>query len=302
MSIDSVTNLALFQATIKDVNKVEVDIARQQMQLSSGNSAQDFSDMAGQVQQYLSLDNSIARTTQYLSNNQVVETRVEATNTALSQVLDVTTTLQSLISQRRTGTSNDSGFAIQLHGLWQNMVGQLNASVGGHYLFSGTRTDAPAVDGDKFPILNEDDSLNDDYYTGSKQDLTVRPQDNTTLTYNVRADAPGFQKIYNAIALASRGDSTHSDADLASAYDMLQSGIKDVISMQATTNSNKLTLANIDKSHQSVKLYWQGIKESIGNTDVLAVSTQLSINQGILQAAFQAFAKINSLRLSDYLK
>ena len=32
------------------------------------------------------------------------------------------------------------------------------------------------------------------------------------------------------------------------------------------------------------------------------IFTRLAIDQGILQAAFQAFAKISSLRLSDFLR
>ncbi len=78
--------------------------------------------------------------------------------------------------------------------------------------------------------------------------------------------------------------------------------LQGIIAAQATVNANKVQLTNIDTNLASSKLYWQGIQQGIGNTDVVSVSTQVAINQGILQAAFQAFAKISSLRLSDFLK
>jgi len=42
--------------------------------------------------------------------------------------------------------------------------------------------------------------------------------------------------------------------------------------------------------------------EEIGNADILGASTQISINQGILQASFRSFSILSQLRLSDFLK
>ena len=96
MGIDSVTNYALYQSTIKDITKVSADLAAQQMQLSSGNAAQDFSEMAGQVQQYLSLEGSISRVDQYISNNKIILTRIEGTANALGQMIETSSSFQSV--------------------------------------------------------------------------------------------------------------------------------------------------------------------------------------------------------------
>ncbi len=66
-------------------------------------------------------------------------------------------------------------------------------------------------------------------------------------------------------------------------------------------NSNKVALSNTNTNLQTFQLYWKGVQENIGNTDLVSVSTQVAVDQGILQAAFQAFAKINSLHLSNFL-
>lgn len=302
MAVDSISTYALFQSTLGDVSKLEAELSNAQQQLSSGNKSQDFAGMASEVQQFLSLNASIAKTSQYLNDNQVIAARINTTSSALDQVISVANSLQSLISQRRTGVSNTAAFSTQVQGLWQQLVGQLNISVNGQFLFSGTRTNVAAVDADHFPELQEAGVPDDGYYQGSKQDMVARPQDNISLTYNVRADAEGFQQLFAGLAMAKRGDEQNSDADLSTAEDLVQAGIQGIIAIQASVNANKVQYSTIDTSLRNIKLYWQGLKESIGNTDILAVSTQVAINQGILTAAFQSFAKLTSLRLSDYLK
>lgn len=299
--IDNVSSYMLHQSTLRDITRTQNELAKQQMQLSSGNNSQYFSEMAGQVNQYLSLDASMARTSQYLADNTVIGSRLDATSSSLGQVITQIQSLQSLISSRRTGTSNDAAFATQLDGLWQNITAQLNVSVSGQFIFSGTKLDTPAVS-TTFPTLRVDGVPDTGYYQGSSYDLTARPQDNTVLQYNVRADAPGFQKVFAALAMAKTANNGGSDQQFEMAYDMAAAGLKDLIATQANVNANKVTLNNINQNHSTQQLYWKGIKEQIGNTDILAVSTQVSVNEGILQAAFQAFAKINSLRLSDFLR
>jgi flagellar hook-associated protein 3 FlgL len=302
MTLSTVSTYAVFQSTLNDVSKTETELSKQQIQLSSGNKSQDFSGMADQTQQFLSLDNVLAKTNQYINDNQIVETRINTTSSVLDQVTTLTNTLQSLISQRRNGVSSNGAFAQQLDGLWQQLTSELNTQVGNQYLFSGTATNTQPVDTQNFPKLQVPGTPDSGYYLGNQQDMNATPQDNTTVTYNVRADAPGFQKLFAAIAMAKQGDANNSDTDLAAANDLVVASQKDIIATGAVVNANKVLYTTVDTHLQNTKLYWQGIQQSIGNTDVVSVSSALAVNQGILQAAFQAFAKITSLRLSDYLK
>ncbi len=181
-------------------------------------------------------------------------------------------------------------------------MSQLNSNLEGRYLFGGTRTDTPPVSADQFPTLKVDGVPDDGYYQGSKQDVTVRADDTTEINYNVRADDEGIQQIFAGLAMAQKGSDNNSDEDLAKAYDLVSQGLEGVISTRSIVNQNKVSIDDINTRHQSIKLYFQGVKEEIGNADLVSVSTQVAINQGILQASFQAFAKINSLKLSDFLR
>lgn len=303
MSVGRISTLALHQSTLRDAGKVEVNIADLQQQLSSGQKAQDFAGLGGsQSEQFLLLENKLAKTDNYVNNNQIVQTRITSTDNVLEQVIETASNLRNMISQRRNVSSNTAAFPDAIKGAWQSLVSQLNSNLEGRYLFGGTRTDTPPVSADQFPTLKVDGVPDDGYYQGSKQDVTVRADDTTEINYNVRADDEGIQQIFAGLAMAQKGSDNNSDEDLAKAYDLVSQGLEGVISTRSIVNQNKVSIDDINTRHQSIKLYFQGVKEEIGNADLVSVSTQVAINQGILQASFQAFAKINSLKLSDFLR
>jgi hypothetical protein len=53
--------------------------------------------------------------------------------------------------------------------------------------------------------------------------------------------------------------------------------------------------------HEAQDVYWKGVQEDKLNADVVALATKLSSDSATLQATFQTFARINNLKLSDYL-
>jgi flagellar hook-associated protein 3 FlgL len=302
MAVNGVSTFQVFQQTLTDVIKVQTELTQQQGQLSSGNKSRDFAGIANQLQQYLSLNESVSKSDQYLNDNQIIIERLDTTSSILNQLITTATELNSLISQRRTGVQSNGAFNLQLDGKWQIIASQLNTSSSGRYLFSGTKVDSPAVDTTAFPTLSVPGVPDDSYYLGSEQDITAQADDNVSLIYNVRADDPGFQKIFAGMALAKQANDENSDVLFQQAFTFIQEGVQDIISVRAKVDANKVSVTDVNKTHESFKLYWKGLQESIGNTDILSVSTEVAVNQGILQAAFQAFAKINSLRLSDFLR
>ncbi len=303
MAIGRIGTYAIFQSTLKDMGNTQSELTRLQIQLSSGLKSQNYTGIADQAEQFLDLENKISKSDLYLKNNKLVGTRLEITSNALGQVIETATALKNLIAVRRNGTQGDNTtFGEQLRDQWQALFAQLNISAEGRFLFSGTATDVRPVDTEVFPTLAERGVPDDGYYRGSKENITIRAQEDITFEYNVRADNVAFQKIFAGLAMAREGDTHNSDDDLATAYDLVNQGLQGVITLQATVNSNKVAIDDINTQHQAFKLYWQGVKEEIVNTDLVAASTQVAINQGILQASFQAFARINSLRLSDFLQ
>ena len=308
MAIDTISSYSLQQSTLRDVSKVMGDLATQQAQLSSGFKAQDFAGMANESQQFLALDAKMMRNQQYIDDNKVASVRIDDTATALSDITTIATNIRNLVLQRRNSSQAETlGYDEQLNGYWQQLSSLLNTSLNGRYLFSGSKTDTPPVDTSTFPTVDINGTLNSNYYKGSNQNLTLRMDDAVQISYNVRADNPAIEKILAGLAQAKQAPSGSNtsitiDEAFAKAYDLLSEGLDELSAVKANVNSNKVLLSSVTERQNSQQLYWKGIKEELVNTDLISVSTQVSVNQGILTAAFQSFAKINSLRLSDFLR
>ncbi|MFW0777623.1 MAG: hypothetical protein ACN2B6_07895 [Rickettsiales bacterium] len=303
MALNRISTFALHQSTFRNAAFTQSQLANAQIQLSSGRKTQTFDGMSDQAEQFIALEARLSRTNLYKNNNKLVVTRLDTTNAILGQVIDTVTSIKNLIIQRRNDSQAGSlAFPEQLDGLWQSLVGELNTTLEGRYIFSGTRTNIAPVSSTVFPELAESGVPDDNYYFGSSDDITLRADDNIEFTYNVRGNDPGFQKVFAALAMARQGDISNNDSDLATAFDLAAEGLDEIISAQAQVNANKISIEQVIERQTSLSFYWQGLKEEISNTDLVAVSTQVAINEGILQATFQTFSKINSLRLSDFLR
>ncbi len=303
MSIGRISTYGMQQITLKNASQLQANLADLQTQLSSGMKSQDFTGIASQTEQFLSLENRIARTKLHQDNNKLAESRLNSTSNALEQLITTGTDLKNLVLLRRNQAAASSlAFGQQLQNYYSTIATQLNTNAEGRYLFAGAKTDTQPVSVTELPSLNTDGTLDTTYYQGGTQNIVTRVDEAVDLTLNVRADAPAFQKLMEGIALAKRADIENNDADLARAYDLIDQAVRGVTDLQSSVNANKVALNQLEERQTTLTLYWTGLKEEIGNADLVAASTQVAINQGILQASFQAFARINSLKLSDFLR
>ncbi len=303
MTLTRISTYNVHQTTLTNAGRVQAELLNLQNQISSGLKADTFSGMSADVEQYVALNGNLSRSTQFTSANDQAASRLEATSKSLDQIVQLGTDLKTLIVQRRNGAvANSLAFEQQLRSIWQALAGQLNSNLGGRYLFSGTATDVPAVNNTAFPVVNESNTPNDDYYLGSNDDIVSRVQEGFDTVLNVRGNDPAFQKMFASLAVAMKGHASNSDDMLAEAYDLAEAATSGVITVQTSVNANKVMLTQVNDKLASLNLYWKGVRENLVNTDLVSASTQVALDQGILQAAFQSFAKINSLRLSDFLQ
>jgi flagellar hook-associated protein 3 FlgL len=299
MALGRISSYAMHQNTLRDTSKLMVSLADQQAQVSSGSKSQNFAGLGGsQSERLLSMEGQIDRNKTYLDNNSLVTTRLSTTDQVLAQVLELGTDLKKVMISNN-GAANNPAFNQTVEGMWQSLAGLMNTTLQGRYLFGGTRTDTPPADANTFPTLNSDGTLNQSYYKGSNEDVYARVDDNIQIRYNIRANSQGMQDLTTAFAklrVAQTND------DFKEAQNMVDTALRGITSDQAIVNQNKVAVDKVNERHEAFNTYYKGVTEEIGNADLLALSTQVSINQGILQATFQTFAKINSLKLSDFLR
>ncbi len=303
VDISRVSTYNTHQSTLSDAVSVQAQLAKLQTQVSSGLKADTYSDLAGQVEPYAALSNRLSRTNLFVQQNSITTSRLQTMSNALDQVIQIGNDTKNLIVLARSGAGATDSLAFdeRLDGLWSALTAQLNTNSDGHYLFSGTRTDTPPMN-TEFPDLQEDGVPDDGYYQGNKENTQMRVQDGYEFAQTARADDPSIQKLVAAFAVARQAHAEGDDTMMGEAFNLIQEGLSGVNNLQAVINTYSINVTNATEGLKTLQLYWKGVQEDMVNTDLVSASTQIAMNQSILQASFQAFARINQLKLSDYLR
>lgn len=300
-TIHRISTMSLQTRTVSDFTNVQSRLADLQNQISSGVKTDNFQGITGDVEQFTGLESEIDKLQTLINTNTENISRFRTTRNVVESIISVTDNMENFLTLRRNGAMEDKmQFQQQMQDMRENLVRELNSTFGGRFLFGGTRTDTPPVT-EPVPAPAEIGVPDDSYYQGSKENLIVRPAKNYDIEFDVRADDEGFQKVMAAIAYSLQADSEDDEDKIAESLQMMQSGIQDIIATQAKLDARLVTMEDINDRHEALKLHFTSVKETLINTDILTASTQVSIDQSILTATFQSFARINGLRLVDFL-
>jgi flagellar hook-associated protein 3 FlgL len=290
--ITRISTLSVHTRAINNFQKVQGDLATLQDQVSSGLKGKDYQAYTGQVEQLTGLQKEVARLKMYQDHNAETTSRLQTVEDSLDSIVDLGAKVASLMTLRNNPVSTNSiSFGEQLKGLRLSLAKELNVNVEGRYLFGGTKTDVPPViDEPLVPEAVTPGTPDDNYYRGGKENVITRVQDNVDLEYTARADDPAFQKLFTAISLSLKGDVEKDPVKLKAATDQVQAAIKDMIALRSSVQSARTEVDRITTRQKDM------------NVDQVDAASKVAIDQATLQATFQVFAKISSLRLSDFLR
>ena len=303
MPLTSVSTYASHQNFLRDLSRTQLDLGNLQNQVSSGFQSDSYEGLSGQVELFTSLNGKIQKSLRYEENNKIAQARINVAGTAIDQSVNTATDLKNLILlQRNSSLAGSLAFDVQIDSHFKALASQFNTNMEGRYLFSGTRTDVKAIDDTKFPTLKVPGVPDDSYYQGSSEDVTLRADEDFDVKYSVRANDPSVQKLMAGLAMAKEGAATKNDALLAKAYEFIDQGQQGLIGVKNKLDATKVQLDSINDRHQSKRLYWTEVTEGQTKTDIVSATTQISINQAMLQASFQVFSRLASLKLVDFLR
>lgn len=300
--VDRVSTASLHQQNLKDMGRVQLSLATLNRQISSGLKADTFDQMAGIVERVSSYETKLSNIDVYLSNSNSIKARLNTMDQSVSEVQDVATQFASLLALRRNpAASSGLNFVQQASSLLDTVVQSLNVSVEGRYLFGGSKTDTQPIP-KPLPSLQESGVPDDKYYNGNNDILTARVSDTHEIPYGVKANDPGFQKLIASIQTAIEADKTgKGDEVFAKAVDLINEAVEELAQTRAGIGANSTNLSSIKDQHDRMKLYWKEAVTDETSTDIAEASIQLTVDQTVLQATFQAFASLSKLKLTDYL-
>ncbi|MFZ4541706.1 MAG: hypothetical protein ACOYNL_07850 [Rickettsiales bacterium] len=301
MVASRIGSLSLITDTLRDVTASQVRLSDLQNQISSGNKARNFAGLNGSVEKFTQINGQMNRATQYSANNQLNISKLQTADAALSKIVDIADQIKTAIVGATGATIKTSNLPQIISDLLQSFGGELNTTFSGTYLFGGTDTLNPPV-----PTTNVSNAAvglpDDNFYTGSKQDATLRADELSEVPFPVRADDIAFQKIFaaakQAISAAENGDSQ----SMGRAQQLIQDGQRDLIAVRSRVGSTVKNIQAIDARLSELQTYWKELSDGVSKTDIVQASAEVAGYQAILQATFQVYSRLSSLRLSDYLK
>lgn len=300
MTIQRVSTYSIHQNTLNDVGKTQAHLADLQGQISSGKKTNNFQGLGNQTEHFVGLENKLAKADTYIANNSVILARVNTAGKTMDSIIGTVDDMENLLLLRQNSTNSESlQFTQQLLSMRERLTEMVNSTFDGRYMFGGTNTNRP-------PVADEPTSAtpgvpDTSYYQGSSEDVFARLDDNIEMKYAPRADSEGFQKVIAAISQAMFAGDSGNTTSVENAYNMMKDGLGDLISEKAKIDANIVSIEATNTRHQDLKLYWTGVKENLINTDIISASTEVAIDQAVLQASFQSFSTINRLRLVDFL-
>jgi flagellar hook-associated protein 3 FlgL len=300
--ISRISTLSVHQRLVNDFGHAQTELIRLQRQISSGLKTDTFQGLTGDVEQFSGVEAEIEKLRTFENTNTENISRLRSARNVMESAIGVVDGIENLMTLRRNGALEDTmQFEQQIRDMRFSFVRELNTSHGGRYLFGGTRTDAPPVIDDPIPAPVEPGVPDDSYYQGSKENLTLRPGNHYEMEFDIRADDPGFQKVMAAVDLSILADEEDDEAMVAQSLDLLQEGLREMIALQAHVDAKTVALEEINDRHEALRLHFTTVQKELITTDILTASTELAVNETILQATFQSFARINALRLTDFL-
>lgn len=153
-----------------------------------------------------------------------------------------------------------------------------------------------------------------DYYQGNQQAQSVRTDDNSTLSFDVRADQLAFQQLItalDAVANLPTGDSSNQfeRAVIQKAYDMVNlaleatptDGLDSIERLRMDLINPREAMKFSRERHENLMNYAEGIAVEIEGIDEAELIVKLQEDQLTLQASFSSLARLQQLSLVNFI-
>lgn len=297
-----VTQLAQQTLTLNNLLNAQARLQEAEIQIATGRKSQDYAGISRDASRLVSLESQRIRLERFVSNNAIIESRLQLMDTSITTIFETMSQLRTLLIQGLdSSSSGDTPIAEVAQNLLDEVAGQLNTKDNGRFIFSGARTNTQAV---RSPVPDPASFGTPDssYYDGDSLQLTARIDETVTVTYGITADRQAFQDAIGALKGAIEGDATNNTTLLRTSLALAISAIDTLASYRAEIGSDLETIGRANLRNGDLLLFIDQRIGDIENVDIPAAVAQLAIEQTILQASYLTLARVSSLSLVDFLR
>jgi flagellar hook-associated protein 3 FlgL len=300
-----VANFAQHQRNLSHILDAQKRLNDGQLQISSGKKAQHYSGVARDVRRIVNVEAGHVRTTQFMSNNKLIDQRLQTMETNVSQIFELATQYKTLIiNALNADNSSDLAMPIQTQALMDEVTALLNIEQDGRFLFSGTRTDIRPVDQTGLPLIYTIPTANGDasgYYVGDTTKLTVQADENFTVSYGITAGDVGFEQAIRAMHMVVIGP-PNDRATLDEALRVMDQAIDGISDIRTQIGASRAALENVNSRLNDFLLFTEQTISDLENTDITEVITTMNSDQVAVEASFAIISRLADLTLTRFLR
>lgn len=301
--VSRVSTVSVYQQAKDDMSRVQSELAKVNEQISTSREANTFKELGSDISRVVDLETSIKNTQRFVTSNNIAGYRLENMGLALQQMSDIAKDFKSYLVTERSSSGEQLNLTEIAKSMLQQVSDNLNVKYNGRFLFSGAKTNTPAVD--QHEVLNSnliDGEPTASYYQGDNFVFEVRASENLEVKYGITGNDPVFQKFIGAMHAVIEYEANGDDEILAKASELMDDVVPGLADLKSRVDSDKLTLDNSNLQHSRLEVQLQQFLNDTVATDIVQASIDISMNEAILTATMQTFAKTTGLTLANYIK
>lgn len=307
--MEPISTASLYQTALTNIMTAEQSEATATAQAASGKVASSLGGYGANSEKLTATLTLQARNNDYITNAQVVSSKLDVQNQALSQVATAAQTAQSAVSDAMA-TGDASTLMSTLESQLSSASSALNTQYDGQYIFAGGQTGVAPVSVSTLAGLTSATSVAS-VFNNDQSPTVSRLDDNTTVTTGVLASSVGqpLMQAIQDIANYSNGPNGPLTGTLTSTQsDFLQSVLSEFSSATSAANAavdqNGVVQSQVSDAQTALQDQQTALQNVVGNiTDVDEgqVATNLDLAQTALQASAQVFASLQNDSLLNVL-
>lgn len=299
-----IASTQIFQSGLDAMLDQQTQLYKTQLQLSSGKRFNSPADDPTAAAQVLGLSESIAITAQYQANTKMAEKSLNLEEATLMAVGDALQQARDLAVQGSNATysaAERQAMAQELRQLMDHVLSLANTQdEAGEYIFAGSQSQQPPFSHDGMGTFSfGGDQGQRQIQVGPSRTIPTGDSGFDVFMKVENADGSGYQDVFTTLhTLVTDFEADSPDPDRLTELDK---ALDNVLSVRTNIGARLNALEREEDVNIAYSLQLETTRSQIQDLDVIQASVDLSRQELVLRSAQQAFVRVQSLSLFDYL-
>lgn len=294
----------IFQRGIDSMLDQQARVFKTQLQLSANKRFLSPSDDPTAAAQVLGLNESISLNTQYRTNAKAAQNRLEIEETSLDGAINALQRARELAVQGVNGTQSAEsrrGIAQEIRQLMDQVLSLANTrDSSGEYIFAGAQSlDQPFSHDGAGGFTYAGDQGQRQLQIGPSRQIAIGDSGLDVFMKIDNAAGTGYQDVFTTLySLATEFEADTANTDRITELD---NAINNVLEVRARIGARLNAVDREEQVNLAYSVQLQSALSDVQDLDLAEAATELNRQTVVLQAAQQAFIRVQGLSLFNYL-